>query len=102
MKKALKAKPGIASVEVIEETALLVKVRIGDAEFWRHKAEQVETAGGCEFELNPTGKCSKKPTTIVGFERPQLRKYSLCKEHAKAAIAAGIGVEVAVKTTEAA
>jgi hypothetical protein len=38
----------------------------------------------------------------VGFERPQLKKHSLCKEHAKAAIAAGIGVEVAVKTTEAA
>lgn len=102
MKKALKTKPGIARVEVIEETALLVKVRIGDTEFWRPKAEQVETACGCEFELNPTGKCGKQPTTIVGFERPQLKKYSLCKKHAKAAMAASIGVEVAVKTTEAA
>jgi hypothetical protein len=102
VKKALKAKTGIASVEVIEGSALLIKVRIGDAEFWRPKLEQVKTAGGCEFELNPTGKCGKQPTTIVGLERPQLKKYSLCKEHAKAAIAASIGVEVAVKTTEAA
>jgi hypothetical protein len=102
MKKALKAKPGIASVEVIEESALLIKVRIGDAEFWRPKVDQVKTAVGCEFELNPTGKCDKQPTTVVGFERPQLKKYSLCKEHANAAIAAGIGAEVAVKTTEAA
>jgi hypothetical protein len=102
MKKALKVKRGIAGVEVIEETTLLVKVRIGDAEFWRPKAEQVKTSGGCEFELNPTGQCGKQPTTTVGFERPQLKKYSLCKEHANAAIAAGIGVEVAVKTAEAA
>ena len=102
MKKALKVKPGIAGVEVIDETALLVKVRIGDAEFWRPKAKQVKTASGCEFELNPTGKCGKQPTTLVGFERPQLKKYSLCKEHANAAIGAGIGVVVAVKSTEAA
>lgn len=107
-------------VEIIDETALLVKVRIGDAEFWRPKAERVDD-GGCEFELYPTGKCGKQPTTMVGIQRPvtmkqreaaaknpaappmvNLQRYNLCRDHAEAAVRSEIGVEIRVGTAKAA